>query len=67
MAQIFQFDPPITRVQKLASRDPGALEVQVPDGLAKRVTDAALWAGKSPDQFIIDMLNAAFPQGEGAA
>ena len=45
----------------------GPIRIEVPSELTKRVTDAALWAGKSPEQFILDMLHAAFPDGGGAA
>jgi len=45
----------------------GTLDVQLPERLARDVTDAALWAGKSPSQFVIDVISAAFSDGKGVA
>ena len=67
MAQVLTFTPPLGLAQKLASPDVGSLEVHVPEGLAMRVANAAMWSEKSPQQFILDMLHAAFPDGKGAA
>lgn len=32
---------------------------------AERLDEAAAWAGKSPDEFVADMVTAAFPVGPG--
>lgn len=41
--------------------------VDVPADLARRVAQAALWAEKPVHDFVLAMLAAAFPPGEGAA
>ena len=37
------------------------LTVLIDIGTAERLEEASLWAGKSPGQFVTDMLRAAFP------
>ena len=46
---------------------PGALKVEIPDALAKRISDAAIWERRTVPEFVLAMLNAAFPDQAGAA
>ena len=70
MAQVISFN----RSMAISARpslgvpcDAWHLIVNVPADVAARVANAALWAGKGPEQFILDMLNATFPPDGGAA
>ena len=45
----------------------GAITVEVPEQLARRIANNAMWALKTPEQFVLAMLEAAFPEKTGAA
>ena len=44
----------------------GAINVEVPALLAQQIADAAIWEGKTPQQFVVGFLQAAFPERSGA-
>ena len=41
------------------------LDVLIRAETAERLDEAAVWAGKTPETFVADMLKAAFPAGPG--
>lgn len=45
----------------------GAINVEVPPKLAQQIADAAIWEGKTPQQFVLAFLQAAFPERAGSA
>ena len=44
-----------------------SLNVEIPHPLAQRIANDARWAGKTPEQFVLDFLQAAYPVHTGAA
>ena len=44
-----------------------ACSIELPSRLAQKIAEAALWEGKTAEQFVLAMLQAAFPDQAGAA
>lgn len=44
-----------------------ACSIEIPNRLAQKIADAAMWEGKTTEQFVLSMLNAVFPEQAGAA
>ena len=64
----FKAAPPTpisTRLKSLENSGPTVIEI--PASLAQRISDAAIWERKTAEQFVLVMLEAAFPKKTGAA
>lgn len=57
--------PISTRMESFAKGHP--VVVEIPVHLALRISDAAIWEQKTAEQFVLAMLEAAFPEKTGAA
>ena len=44
-----------------------ACSIELPSRLAQKIAEAAIWEGNTAEQFVLAMLNAAFPDQAGAA
>ena len=66
-AAVIQFRKSNHKSQQCFIRDQAGMTVEFPAALAGRISQAALWANKSSDAFVIDMCLAAFPPENGAA
>lgn len=64
----FKAAPPTAISARLKALErSGPVLVEIPTRLAQRIADAAIWGPKTPEQFVIDLLQAEFPEKTGAA
>jgi hypothetical protein len=55
------------QIKNLVHDETGPLSIIIPAGLAAPIRRQSLWAGKHPQQFVVDWLSAGFPTKEKSA
>jgi hypothetical protein len=67
MGSVVSFRHSLKRGRVASGRQVNSFSIEVPANLAMRISDAAVWIPKSPQQMALDVLEAAFPMMGGAA